>query len=213
MVAHWLLPFANQRKFEFQQEYINTDFRINDQNLHREIEKGTVVYFHSITVFRNVGYKFSLEQWEDNRLTKKIMAAKADYIPDENKWVLTHGHERLFLKNGKESVSTFDKKDTTLNMLISDFGQPDEVIWNMNYTELNKFIEQEKSKGSTKVPYLLVEKYQRTSNAFSIFILAFIGVSIATRKVRGGTGVHILLAIIIGFMFIFAGRNFLCCGH
>jgi len=33
-----------------------------------------------------------------------------------------------------------------------------------------------------------------------------IGVSIASRKQRGGTGLHLMLAVIIGFVFVFVAR-------
>ncbi len=40
-----------------------------------------------------------------------------------------------------------------------------------------------------------MERYRRTSSAFSIYIMALIGVSVASRKVRGGLGWHIVLGI------------------
>jgi lipopolysaccharide export system permease protein len=47
-----------------------------------------------------------------------------------------------------------------------------------------------------------MEKYKRTAFPFATFILTLIGVSIASRKVRGGIGMHIGLGILISFTFI-----------
>lgn len=206
VVAHWLLPFANQRKYDFEEQYTHGDFRISDRNLHREIAPGKIAYFQSITAHRNVGYKFSLEEWEGLKLKKKLIAAKADFLPETQSWELTNGYIRSFLEDGTEHLEVFGQKDTLLDLRISDFGQRDEVIWNMNHNELQAYIEKEKFRGSSQVSRLEVEMYGRTSNAFSIFVLAFIGVSISARKLRGGTGVHILLAIVVGFLFLFASR-------
>jgi lipopolysaccharide export system permease protein len=60
--------------------------------------------------------------------------------------------------------------------------------------------------GSGRIVEFQIELHTRTANAFSIFILTLIGVAIASRKVRGGTGVHLFLAVIIGFTFIFLSK-------
>ncbi|HRH64078.1 MAG TPA: LptF/LptG family permease, partial [Bacteroidia bacterium] len=60
----------------------------------------------------------------------------------------------------------------------------------------------EQLKGSDEVPFYLIEKYHRISNPFATFILTLIGVSLASRKVRGGIGLHIGLGLLISFSFI-----------
>ena len=52
------------------------------------------------------------------------------------------------------------------------------------------------------MPFYLIEKYHRISNPFATFILTLIGVSLASRKVRGGIGLHIGLGLLISFSFI-----------
>ena len=53
---------------------------------------------------------------------------------------------------------------------------------------------------------LVLERHSRTSTPFAIFVLTFIGVGIASRKQRGGIGVHLFVAVLIGFTFVFAAR-------
>jgi lipopolysaccharide export system permease protein len=48
-----------------------------------------------------------------------------------------------------------------------------------------------------------VEYQRRFSFPFSVFILTLIGVSLASRKVRGGTGLHLGLGLLISFSYIF----------
>jgi lipopolysaccharide export system permease protein len=72
----------------------------------------------------------------------------------------------------------------------------------MDTGELNKFIKQEQSRGSEEVPFYLVEKYRRTSFPFATFILTIIGVSLSSRKVRGGIGVQIGAGILLSFTYI-----------
>lgn len=49
-----------------------------------------------------------------------------------------------------------------------------------------------------------IELYQRTSYPFATYVLTIIGVSVSSRKKRGGIGVNIALGLGIIFIYIFA---------
>ncbi len=49
-----------------------------------------------------------------------------------------------------------------------------------------------------------LEHYKRFSIPFATFILTLLGVSIASRKVRGGIGIHLGLGIALAFTYIMA---------
>jgi lipopolysaccharide export system permease protein len=53
-----------------------------------------------------------------------------------------------------------------------------------------------------------VERHARFSYPFSTFILTIIGVALASRKVRGGMGVHIGVGIALCFSYLMIGRVF-----
>lgn len=204
IIAHLVLPEANKIKVDFTFKYIHTKFSISEQNMYREIEPGTIAYFRSITMERNVGYKFALENWEDGKLVRKIMASKARFIEDSSRWVLSSVRIRDFQEDGSERLQHYEQLDTILDMSLYDFGQRAEVISTMNYGELTDYIERERLRGSGNVAFIEIEKYARTSNAFAIYVLTLIGVSIASRKVRGGTGLHLFFAVVIGLVYVFA---------
>lgn len=204
LIAHVILPEANKTKVDFTFSYIHTKFHISDQNMYREISPGEIAYFRTITAERNVGYKFALENWENGELKRKLLAAKASYNEAEDQWSITAAKVRDFLPDGSQRLRHYNQIDTTLTMKISDFGQRDEIISTLNYRELTDYIESERLRGSGNVAFIEIEKYSRTSNAFAIYVLTLIGVSIASRKVRGGTGLHLFLAVLIGLTYVFA---------
>jgi lipopolysaccharide export system permease protein len=83
-----------------------------------------------------------------------------------------------------------------------EFGRRISAVEMYNYYELNDAIEEEHFKGSEKVVYFQFEKYKRMVFPFATVILTVIGVSIASRKVRGGIGLHIMFGFLISFTFI-----------
>lgn len=202
--THYQLPIANQERIAFEEDYIKRTFTISDKNLHRQIEKNTIAYFESFSTINSLGYKFSLEKWDSNgKLKSKLMADRAIYDSLNGKWRMENYYVREFLGD-KEKLRTGIRLDTLINMKPSDFGQRLSYASMMSYEELSGFIEEEKLKGSDKVVYYEIEKHQRTSYPVAAYVLTIIGVSMASRKVRGGIGMHLALGVLIAVIYIFA---------
>lgn len=102
----------------------------------------------------------------------------------------------------KEQVIKGAVIDTILSFTPKEFGRKDNTIETMDYNELNSFISSEHLKGADNIEFAEIEKYKRIAFPFATFILTLIGVSIASRKIRGGIGMHIGLGILISFTFI-----------
>jgi lipopolysaccharide export system permease protein len=152
------------------------------------------------------GSNFSLEKWKDGKLRWKLLSSGATYVPETGKWSINQVSIREFHKDGTETLIQKAKLDTTLNLDVEDFGLRSEISSSMGWEELNDFIEDQRLSGSGRVAQFEIEKYNRTAGPFSIFVLTLIAVSIASRKSRGGTGLHLLLAVVIGFIFVFVSR-------
>ena len=206
VLTHYVVPQANKDKLEFEVQWVHVNFHVKDQNLYREVSPGTIAYFRSITYGRQTGYKFQMERWgDDDKLEQRIVAAKGTWVPEDSLWRLINVGVREFNDDGTESFKFVNRIDTVLPMRIEDFAQRDAVVGTMTTSELNKHIEDVRATGA-EVSHLLLTRYSRTSTPFAIFVLTFIGVGIAARKQRGGLGVHLFAAVLIGFTFVFASR-------
>ena len=93
-------------------------------------------------------------------------------------------------------------------MCIRDRGEINDLIQTMNITELNEFLDQQRAKGSDAINIIEVEKHARFAYPLSTFILTLIGVSLSSRKVRGGTGLHIGIGTGLCFSYILFNRFF-----
>jgi lipopolysaccharide export system permease protein len=106
------------------------------------------------------------------------------------------------VKDGVHTFSKGDHMDTTFNVVPSDFSNRVSRMDVMNFFELQSFINKERLKGSENIKFYLVEKYKRISFPFATLILSVIGVSLSSRKVRGGIGLHLALGITLSFAYI-----------
>jgi lipopolysaccharide export system permease protein len=75
-------------------------------------------------------------------------------------------------------------------------------VGTMTYNELNNYVSQLKLQGSDELNLFLIEKYRRFANPFAVFILTLIGVSLSSRKVRGGIGMNIGIGLGLSFSYI-----------
>src|SRR5690606_6078633 len=136
----------------------------------------------------DIGYKFSLERFDDEgNMTYKLISDYVKWDSTINKWSIQNYFEREI--NGlEETIKRGSVKDTSLNILPKAFKTRKSEVESYDYHELNAAIEEAQFKGSKISVYYLIEKHQRIAFPFATFILTLMGVSIASRKVRGGIG-------------------------
>jgi lipopolysaccharide export system permease protein len=72
-----------------------------------------------------------------------------------------------------------------------------------NYTtpELLAEIDQMKMRGVNYVEWE-IERHKRIAGPFSAFILTIIGAGLASRKIKGGLGLHLGLGLLLSFSYI-----------
>lgn len=202
-LSHFVIPATNVKKIEFEYAYINPSENDRFRNIHRQVLPGQIIYFENYNTMRKSGFHFTYEVFKENRLTSKL---KADFIRLDtltNTWTLDNYSIRRIAKNGEETLEQGRKIDTTFVFNADEVVPKLYTAGMMSTPELNKFIKAEKLRGSENVNYYLIEKHQRTSWPFATYILVLIGVSISSKKTRGGLGLNIALGLLMCISYIF----------
>lgn len=199
---NFLIPAANKDRLDFEEVYYRNKLRNFSKDIHIKIDDGTFIYMSNFVVDLNLGNNFSLEKFNTNgELSYKLLSDNAKWDTTTNQWMVTNFVERKI--NGlEETVNSGAKKYLDINLKPEEFKRRTNYIIAMDYFELNDFIEEQKFKGSQQVVIYEVEKHQRIAYPFATFILTLIGVSISSRKVRGGIGLHIGLGLLVSFSYI-----------
>jgi lipopolysaccharide export system permease protein len=203
LTNHLVLPKANRVRQTFEERHVRSAFRITDRHIHREIAPGTIAYLESFNTGDNTGFRFGLEQWEGGALVRKLHAERAVYDSTTGIWRLHDWSERL-LGEPYDRLVHGTVKDTLIPLRPSDLGARLEFAQAMTWDELNAFIAAKQRQGDARVAPYLIEKHQRTSYPFATYVFTLIGVGIASRKVRGGTGLHLALGLGLVLLYIFA---------
>ncbi len=102
----------------------------------------------------------------------------------------------------KESITKGETLDTTIVMEPSDFL----IMKNqqeMLYTpQLYRYISKQKQRGFGKIKEFPIEYHKRIAMSFASFILTIIGVSLSSRKMKGGMGLHLGIGLALSFSYI-----------
>lgn len=200
-LINWVIPPANEKRLAFEEKYLRKKFKNTQINIHRQISPGEFIYMRDYNTTFDQGSKFTLEKIENGELKSKLVSQRTQWDTVKNKWVVTDCYIRDFA-DGTESVKYYQRLDTALNMYPSDFARRDNSVEAMNYTQLNEFIESETRKGAENIVLWKIEKHKRFAYSFSTFVLTLIGVTLSSRKKRGGTGINIGLGILLAFTYI-----------
>ncbi len=198
----YIIPPANEERIVFEYTYVKKPVRNTDKDIHRQIEPGLFVYMKSYNVTNDIGYKFAMEKFENGILRSKLISDYAKYDTTLSKWIIRNYFIRDIDSLGNETISTGTRIDTTLNMLPEEFERMENFTEMMNLPELNEFIDHQRMQGADNITELLINKYGRFAYPFSTFILTLIGVSLSSRKVRGGIGMHIGFGLLLSFSYI-----------
>ena len=149
-----------------------------------------------------MGRNLTIEKFnDDGRLESKLTAASVRWDTVTNKWTCLNYYLRE-LKNNEEIITKGESIDTTLTIKPGDFSKDPGIVGTMTYNELNDYINLLRLQGSDELKLLLIEKHRRFSSPFAIFILTLIGVSLSSKKIRGGIGMNIGIGLILSFSYI-----------
>jgi lipopolysaccharide export system permease protein len=152
------------------------------------------------TTETNSGLKMSIEKIENNQLVYKINSDMATWNDSTQTWKIENYTIRTF-SDGKESFKRGALLDTSINYTPEKLGLKTYSKEEMTTPELKAYMKELKAAGQHDIVFYELELYRRTGSAVSLIILTIIGYSLASRKVRGGLGLHIVSAVVLGALF------------
>lgn len=209
VLSLWLIPISQRDCVAFEQKYIKKRSREQyDRHIYRQIEPGTFAYIRGYSKNTSIASFVALERYEDNKLQRTMEASDVKFDRETKRWSSQRYIVREFDSEGNETFSQYRNLDTTLNLDVVELGRLNELLKTMNIVELNRFIDQQRRKGSDSIRQIEVAHHTRYAYPFGTFILTLIGVALSSRKVRGGTGLHIGIGIALCFSYIMLTRVF-----
>jgi lipopolysaccharide export system permease protein len=201
-VNNVIMPPANAKRLSFEDKYVNSPTVYHERNVHKQVEPGLYVYLESFNNTSETANRFSLERYIDDVLVSKLVSDRATWNNELEKWTISNYYVRDIDSLGQQTLHIGASIDTTINLHPSEFKRRHNFVETLNIKELREYIDELVMQGSDNIKLFLIDYNKRLSAPFSTFILTLIGVSLSTRKVRGGTYLHVVAGIGICFSYI-----------
>lgn len=198
----YVIPHANLHRLEFEEQYIKKQSGPKERNIHYQIAPGQFAYVESFSNWNKTAYKFTLESIEDNQLVSKLSAESAQWDTTFKGWKLKKYFLREYSSGLEDKVEYGEKLDTVIALTVDDFRFNESTVQTLNARELDQLIDTQKMRGDANVMFAEIEKNTRWALPFSAFILTIMGVSLSSKKKRGGIGWNLGIGIALAFSYI-----------
>jgi len=206
----YILPIANQKWATFNSKYIDFNYGgyQNTSTINNKYFKLDSFSYAGVRYYDTInrsGNNFFIQRFKNTNLVYNLRAQSIAWDTATKKWKLNNVIERNI--NGlHQQVKQIPEMQMNFNFKPRDLERDEYMKDKLTTPDLNEFINLEKLRGAEDVNTLLLEKYNRNANPVSVFILIIIGASIASRKIRGGSGFHLAIGVMICVLYILISR-------
>jgi lipopolysaccharide export system permease protein len=210
--SRYWIPKANSIRSNFQSKYIdkndpmkNRVFIDCDRCFYRRIDSNTYMGIKNYDTASKSAALFFMEKVKGNKVVYNLRGNPITWNTSAQKWKLSNAVERI-VDSTRETVRKYDSLILDIKLKPNELRKDEYLKDKLTTPELIAFIRQEELRGTEGLNALKVERYRRTATPFAVFLLTIIGAVIASRKTRGGSGVHLAMGISIAAFFIIADR-------
>ncbi len=202
----YVIPKANEKRTTFEAKYTRVIMPVSSgAGLYMRTDSFSYAGMRYYDTSSKAGGTFFMERVVGNKVVYNLRADNILWDSSKRKWKLSSVLERKVNPMGEDTkfiIELYRK----LPFEPNDLKKDEYMQARLNTPELKRRIEKERMRGSETVKELEMERAHRDATPVAVVLLTMIGAILACRKIRGGSGVHLALGIIICAVFILADR-------
>lgn len=196
----YVIPISSGKMLDFQNKYISHFKSEHAHNVQLEVEPGTILYIESFQLKTKMGYRCSLEHFDGKTLISRTIADRIRHDSAYN-WYLEEYVERNF-DGLREQMDKGKRKDILLPIEPDElFITAEQAQW-MTNPELRAYMAKQEARGAGNIKAFETEWHKRWASAIGAFIVTLLGVTMSSRKVRGGMGKNLGIGIVLTALYI-----------
>lgn len=200
-----VIPRSSVKRLAFENTYKK---RVKNptyaEKVQLQVEPSVIAYMEHFDGVSKMGIHFSLDKFENKKLVSHLSANTVQYdtLSDVRyQWHLKDVTIRE-LRGMKEKIVHYDLLDSIIRMEPRDFLFIRNQQETMTNAELKDYIIKQRNRGSGNLSVFEVEYYKRFASPFAAFILSSIGMSLSSRKRKGGMGFSLGIGIALSATYI-----------
>lgn len=200
MLSAYVIPPANIKRIDFTNTYVKNKKVEYGTNIQLQVSQGVVAYMGRYDNTTRTGYKFQLDSY-DGKTIKSRLTAQSIKWDTLYRWQVRDYMIRDF-KGTREIITHGTRLDTTITIEPRDFLISKNDHETMTTPELSQYINRQRERGVANIKGFEIEYQRRFAMTAAAFILTIIGMSLSSRKVKGGMGINIGIGLVLSFSYI-----------
>lgn len=200
VLGGFVIPHSTRKMLDFENDYIKEFKTSHANNIQMEVEPGVILYIESYLKESNQGFRMSLERFEGKTLASRLTAERIKW-DSAHVWTIENYLKRDF-DGMREYITRGQSLDTVINVQPDEFYITAQESEQMTITELRHYLATQRRRGVGNIQAFETELQKRYASPLAAFIMTLIGVSLSSRKVRGGMGKNIGIGVALSAIYI-----------
>lgn len=200
LLSAYIIPPANVKRIEYTNTYVKNRRVDYGDNIMMQVAPGQIAYMSRYDNTTKTGYRFSLDYFKDKKLVSRLQAQSIKW-DTLYRWQVRDYVIRDFKEN-REEITRGYTLDTVIPFEPRDFLISRNDQETLTTPQLNQYIERQKKRGVANIQAFEIEYQKRFAMCAAAFILTVIGMSLSSKKVKGGMGINIGIGLVLSFSYI-----------
>jgi len=205
LASRYMIPQANVIRGNFQIKYVDNNSSYysglgRNNNYYFQVDAHTFVGMRYYDTMNKSASSFFLQRVDSNKVKYNLRAETIRWDTARKNWKLENVIERK-ISGLTEKVQQLSAMNINLNLKPTELRRDRFMKDKLTTPELKEYIRQANIRGQEGLNEFKVERYKRDATPVSVVILTLIGAIIASRKTRGGLGLHLAMGLVIGVLF------------
>lgn len=200
VLSAYIIPPANVKRINYTNTYVKNKRVDYGSNIMLQVAPGQIAYINRYENSSRTGYRFSLESFKDKKLVSRLTAQSIKY--DTLHLWQVRDYMIRDLTGDREIITRGSKLDTIIPIEPRDFLISATDHETMTTPQLNDYIDRQQKRGVANIKSFEIEVNRRYAMCAAAFILTVIGMSLSSRKVKGGMGINIGIGLVLSFSYI-----------
>ena len=200
LLSLYVIPPANVNRINYTNRWVNNKRVDFGENIQLQVKPGVMAFLSRYDNTLKRGFRFSLDEYDGTTLKSRLTAQEVQY-DTLGRWHLNRYSLRTF-DGLKETYKKGATLDTMLGIEPTDFLISKNDHEMLTTPQLTDYINKQRQRGVANIQQFELEYERRYAMAAAAFILTVIGMSLSSRKVKGGMGLNIGIGLILSFTYI-----------
>lgn len=201
-----IIPRSSVTRLEFENQYKRRKKNATyADNVQMQVDTGVIAFIEHFDGPTKTGYRFQLDKFEKKKLVSHLTASSITYDTLANErfhWKIRNATIRD-MRGMRERITHFEQIDSLIVMEPSDFLSTRNFQETMTNSELLEYIDRARIRGTGNLKPFQMEYYKRYASTFAAFIMTVIGVSLSSRKRKGGMGFSLGVGLVLSVAYAF----------